>query len=64
MKLDFSQQSLAKYSNTKFNDNLSGGSRVAQCGRKDGQTGRPTGRHETANDGKEEGQLDATITVY
>ena len=44
MKLDFPQQSLAKHSNVKFNDNPSGGSRLVQCGRKDGQRGRLTDR--------------------
>jgi hypothetical protein len=35
MKLEFSRQSLEKYTNTKFRDNPSSGSRVVPCGRMD-----------------------------
>ena len=38
MKLEFSRQSFEKSSNIKFNQNLSSGSRVVPCGRKDRQT--------------------------
>jgi len=39
MKLEFSRQFFEKYSTLKFHDNLSDGSPVFPCGRKDGQTG-------------------------
>jgi len=35
MKLEFSRQTVEKYSNIKFHDNLSCGSRVVDCGRTD-----------------------------
>jgi len=35
MKLEFSGQICEKYSNIKFNENPSSGSRVVPCGRKD-----------------------------
>jgi hypothetical protein len=38
MKLEFSQQISEKYSNIKFHENLSSGSRVVPCGWTDGQT--------------------------
>jgi hypothetical protein len=38
MKLEFSQQIFKKYSNIKFNENLSCGSRDFQCERTDGRT--------------------------
>ena len=42
MKLEFSGRSLIKYSNIKFHENPSSGSRVVSCGQtdgcKDGQT--------------------------
>jgi len=38
MKLEFSQQIFEKYSNIKFNKNLSSGKRVAPFVRTDGQT--------------------------
>jgi len=38
MKLEFSQQIFEKYSDIKFNENLSSGSRVVPCGEMDGQT--------------------------
>jgi len=37
MKLEFSGQIFEKYSNIKFNENQSGGSRVVPCGRTDRQ---------------------------
>ena len=39
MKLEWSQHTLEKYSNVKFHENLSGGSRVVAYGT-DGQAGR------------------------
>ena len=38
MKLKFSRQIFEKYSDFKFNENPSSGSRVVLCGRKDRQT--------------------------
>jgi tRNA U38,U39,U40 pseudouridine synthase TruA len=38
MKLEFSRQILGKYSNIKFHENPSSGSRVVPCGRTDGGT--------------------------
>jgi len=38
VKLDFSRQIFEKYSNIKFNENPSGGSRVVPCGLTDAQT--------------------------
>jgi hypothetical protein len=38
MKLEFSRQSFANYSNIKLNENPSSGSRVVTCGRTDRQT--------------------------
>jgi len=38
MKLQFSQQILEKYSNIKFYENPSSGSRVVPCGQTDGKT--------------------------
>jgi hypothetical protein len=35
MKIEFSRQIFEKYSNTKFHENLSSGSRVVSCGRTD-----------------------------
>jgi len=35
MKLEFSRQVFEKYSNIKFNENLSNGSQVAACGRRE-----------------------------
>ena len=40
MKLEFSRQIFEKYSNTKFREYSSSGSRVVPCGRTDGQTRR------------------------
>jgi hypothetical protein len=37
MKFEFWQHSLQKYSNNKFHENLSNGSRVVPCGQKDGR---------------------------
>jgi hypothetical protein len=37
MKLEFSRQIFEKYSNIKFHENHSSGSRVVPCGRTDGQ---------------------------
>jgi len=37
MKLEFSRQIFAKYSNIKFHENPSSGSGVVPCGRKDRQ---------------------------
>jgi hypothetical protein len=39
MKIEFSGQIFEKYSNIKFHENPSNGSRVVQCGQTDGQTG-------------------------
>jgi hypothetical protein len=38
MKLTFSQQIFEKYSNIKFHENPSCGSRVVPCGKMDGRT--------------------------
>jgi hypothetical protein len=38
MKLEFSRQIFGKYSNIKFHENSSGGSRDVPCGRKDVRT--------------------------
>ena len=38
MKREFSREIFEKYSNLKFHENLSIGSRVVQCGRMDRQT--------------------------
>jgi len=38
MKLEFSWHIFEKYSNTKFRENTSSGSRVAPCGRRRGRT--------------------------
>jgi len=38
MKLEFSRQTREKYSNVKFHEYPSSGSRVVQCGRTDGRT--------------------------
>jgi len=38
MKLEFSRQIFEKYSNTKFHENPSSGSRVVPCGQTDGLT--------------------------
>jgi hypothetical protein len=40
MKLEFSRQIFEKYSNMKFHENPSSGSRVVPCGRADGQMWR------------------------
>jgi len=40
MRLEFSGQFFEKYSNTKFNENPSSGTRVVLCGRTDGRTDR------------------------
>ena len=40
MKLKFSLQTLEKYSNVKFLENRSIGSRAVPCGQMDGQTDR------------------------
>ena len=40
MKLEYSQQIFEKYSNIKFHENPSSGSRVVQCGQTDGQENR------------------------
>ena len=37
MKLEFSRRIFGKYSNIKFSENLSSGSRVVPCGRQDGR---------------------------
>ena len=42
MKLEFSGQIFEKYSNIKFRENPSSGSRIVSCGRTDGQTDRET----------------------
>jgi hypothetical protein len=49
MKLGFSRQILEKYSNIKFIENLSNGSRVVSCGRMDGRTDGQTGRQAGRN---------------
>jgi hypothetical protein len=38
MKLEFSRWIFEKYSNIKFHENPSSGSRAVPCGRKDGET--------------------------
>jgi len=38
MKLEFPRQIFQKYSNFKFHENPSSGSRVVSCGQTDGQT--------------------------
>jgi len=40
MELAFSRHIFEKYSNTKFNENTAGGSRVVLCGRRNGRTWR------------------------
>jgi len=40
MKLEFSRQIFEKYSNIKFSEHPSSGSRVVSCSRTDGRTGR------------------------
>jgi hypothetical protein len=42
MKLDFSRQIVEKYSNIKFHENPSFGSRVVPYWRTDGETEKPT----------------------
>jgi hypothetical protein len=53
MKIEFSGQNFEKYSNTKFYENSSSGSRVVACGwacgRKGHWIGRQTDRHDEAN---------------
>jgi hypothetical protein len=44
MKVEFSGQIFGKYSDIKFNENPSSGSRVVPCGRRDGRTDRQTDR--------------------
>jgi hypothetical protein len=45
MKLEFSRQIFEKYSNVKFQENLSGSSRIVSCGRRERETdGRTDGR--------------------
>jgi len=48
MELEFSRQIFEIFSNTKFHENLSNGSRLVPCGgkngRTDGQTDRQAGR--------------------
>ena len=51
MKLEFSIHIFEKFSNIKFHENPSSGSRVVPCGQTDGQTARQTGRHDEANSG-------------
>jgi len=43
MKLEISRQIFEKYSNIKFHENPSSGSRVVPCGQTDGRTDRWTG---------------------
>jgi hypothetical protein len=38
MKLEYSRQTFEKYSDIKFNENPSNGSRVVPCGRTEGRT--------------------------
>jgi len=45
VKLEICRQIFEKYTNIKFNENPSSGSRVVPCGRRD----RETNRHEEAN---------------
>jgi len=40
MKLEFSRQIFENYSNFKFHENSSSGSRVISCGQEDGQKER------------------------
>ena len=51
IKLEISRQVLEKYSNIKFYENLSNGSRVVPCGhtRTDGRMNRQTDRHVEAS---------------
>jgi len=44
VKIKFLQQIFEKFSNIKFYENLSSGSRVVSCGRTDGRTDSPTDR--------------------
>jgi len=44
MKVEFYEQIFEKYSNAKFHENLSSGSRVVPWERTDGQTGSYEGR--------------------
>jgi hypothetical protein len=61
MKLEFSREIFKKYSNIKFQENPSSGSRVIPCGRKEERKeerkkGRMKGRKEGRNEGRKEGQ--------
>jgi len=44
MKIEFSRYVIEKYSNIKFRENPSSGSRVVSCGQKDGRKDGRTGR--------------------
>jgi hypothetical protein len=46
MKLEFCRQIFEKYSDMKFHENPSSGSRVFRCGRTDGWSDRETDRHD------------------
>jgi hypothetical protein len=49
MKLEFFRQILKKYSNFKFHENPSSGSRIVSCGRAGGQTDSQAVGHVEAN---------------
>jgi len=49
MRLEMSPFILEKYSNIKFLENQSTGSRVIPCGHTDGRAERRTSRHDEAN---------------
>jgi len=49
MKLEFSRQVFEKYSNIKFHENLSSGSRIIPCRQTDRRPVRHMDRHNEAN---------------
>jgi hypothetical protein len=62
MKLEFFGQNFEKYSNTKFYENPSSGSRVVPCGLTDRRTDGQTALRNFANAPKED-DLYKTVTV-
>ena len=69
MKFEFSQHIFEKYSNRKFQENPTSGSRVVPCGRMDGRTdgwtdGRTGGRTDGRTDGRMDGRIDGRTDGY
>jgi hypothetical protein len=58
MEIAFSRQILEKYSNTKFNENPSSGSRVVPCGHTDGL---PDGQMDIQTDGRTDRHYEVNI---